>query len=87
MNISTFFYVFENTVFDLRNQGCTGSIVSSISRQIRLCDMESCYKNLSETRNVTFIFLNFQKINLKTLENIEKIHMDSEKLINSFEMN
>ena len=43
--------------------------------------MESCDKNLSKIRNVTLTLKNFQKRKKKW-----KIHMDSEKLINSFEI-
>ena len=42
-----------------------------------MCDMESCYKNISKIRNVMLIFLNFDVFfNVKKIENI---HMDSEK--------
>ena len=36
------------------------------------CDMKSWYKNISEIRNVTFIFQNFQK-NFQKRKQIEEI--------------
>ena len=50
------------------------------SDRILKYDIESCYKNTFKIRNVKFIFQNFEN------ENIEKIHMDSQKSINSMEM-
>ena len=44
--------------------------------------MESCDKNISNIFNVTLTLKKFQKH-----KKIEKIHMDSEKLINLFEIN
>ena len=43
-----------------------------------------CYKNISKFRNFSLIFQNFEK-KIQKLKNIEKIHMDSEKSMNSFE--
>ena len=46
--------------------------------------MESCDKNISKIRDVTFTLDFFKSQNVKR---IAKIHMDCEKLINSFEIN
>ena len=42
--------------------------------------MDSCYKNVTEIRNVTLIFQNFQFFFQKRRKKL-KIHMDSEKSI------
>ena len=47
--------------------------------------MESWYKNISKTRNVTFIFQNL-KIVCKGVNKIENIQMDSQQSINLFEI-
>ena len=46
--------------------------------------MKSSNKNISKIRNVILTLENFQK-NFQNAKKIEKIHMDSEKLINSLE--
>ena len=48
--------------------------------------MESCYKNISKIRKVTVRFSKFKKKCAKTYKKIEKIHIDSEKSINSFKI-
>ena len=50
-------------------------------QKILVCYTKSCYKNISKICTSTFIFHN-----LKNVKKIEKIHMDSEKSINSFEI-
>ena len=64
-----------------KNSGHNRATVSLITRNILVCDVEFCYKNISKIHNVKFIFPNFQK-----KKNIEKIHVDSEKSINSFKI-
>ena len=49
-----FFYVFENTDF--------GKKLRLHPENLRVCDMESCSKNIYKIRNVTFIFFNERKI-------------------------
>ena len=68
-----------------KNRGHYRATVSSITQKKHVSDMEFCFKNSSNIRNVTFIFQNFQK-NSKGKQKIEKIHVDSEKSINSYEM-
>ena len=59
-----------------KNQGYNRAIVSSMTRKTLVWDMESCYKNISEVRNVTSIFQNFQK-----RKKGEKIYMEFVKSI------
>ena len=59
MNFFNFFYVLENTVFEIK--GYNRVAVGLISQKIRVCDMESCYKIISKIRKVTLILKNFQK--------------------------
>ena len=47
--------------------------------------MESSYNNISQVYNVTFSFQRFKK-KFNNVKNIELIHVDSEKSINSFEI-
>ena len=70
--ICFFFYVSENTVLDKKWMN---------HQKILVCYTKSCYKNISKICTSTFIFHN-----LKNVKKIEKIHMDSEKSINSFEI-
>ena len=56
------------------------------TRKILVCDMISCYKNISKIRNVTFIFKSFQNNFQKRKKKLEKIHMDFEKSTNVFEI-
>ena len=79
MNFFIFFYVFQNTVFEKKKIGYNHVTVSSMNWGILVCDMESCYKNISKNRNVTFILQNLQK-------KIEKIQMNSKKSINLLKM-
>ena len=91
---SILFNVYGNTA----REKIEAITVSSITREILVCDMESCYKKIfvyntfvfvfvsvykekekKEIRNVRFTFWNFQK-------KIEKICMNSEKSIKSFEI-
>ena len=43
--------------------------VNLISQKIRVSDMESCYKHISEIRNATFIFQNLPTNFLKRKKN------------------
>ena len=77
------FTVFENTVFEKKNQGFNRKNVSTITRKILECNMKSCYKNISKIRNV-FILQNFEKKKIKNVIKKGKIPMDSVKSMNLF---
>ena len=56
-------------VFEKKLRYYNHATVSSITRKILVCDIESGYKNISKIRNVTFILKNFQK--RKKIENTQ----------------
>ena len=54
-----------------------------MTRKILECDMESCYKNISKIRNISFIFQNYEK--KFSTKKIVNIYLDCEKSMNLFE--
>ena len=50
------------------------------------CGSKTLCKNISKIRNDTFVLRNLKHIVQKRKYKIEKIHVDSEKSINLFEM-
>ena len=57
-NPSTFFWRLWKYRFWKKNRGYNR--VSSITRKILVCDMESCHKNLSKIRNIMLIVQKIQ---------------------------
>ena len=80
---SEFSYIFKNTVFEKNSKL---QPYSSITRKILKCDTESCRKNISKIPNVSFTFSNSDKEKIKTVKHFKKVHIDSEKPINSFKI-
>ena len=57
LHLKNFFYTSEKTVFE-NEPGYNCATVSSITRKILECDMESRYMKASRIRNFSFIFQN-----------------------------
>ena len=57
-----FCFTFLKIPFFEKNWCYNRATVNSITQKILVCDIESCYRNISEIRNVTSIFQNCQKI-------------------------
>ena len=55
-----FFYVYE-IIFWIKIKEKNRATISSISRKIIVYNIETFHRNVSEIRNVTFIFQNLQK--------------------------
>ena len=72
------------TLFLKKNCGYNRATVIPIIQKILVYSMKFCYKNISEIRNVIFVFQNFQSF-WKTKKIFFLIHMKSEKSINLFE--
>ena len=66
------FFVFRSTIFEKKYRGYNRATVSSITRKILVCDMESWYKNISKIRYVTFIFKLSKKKKIKNVKKIKK---------------
>ena len=56
-----FYFKFLKISLSKKNWDYNHATVSWITMKTLVCDMESFYKNISEIRNITLTFLNFQK--------------------------
>ena len=65
-----FFFTYMKILFLKKNRGYKRRIVSSITQKILLCNVESCYENISEIRKVIRSFQNFQKREIKIEKNV-----------------
>ena len=70
--------MFMKITFLKKNWDYNRVTVSPIIQKILVCDIESCYKDISEILNVTFSFQNLQNV-FQNRKEIEKIHMESKR--------